>query len=67
METSNRINDYLESFSRLPWDDQLMVSEIILKRIIEEKRKKLAASVKDSKIEYYANKAKKGSVDESVS
>ncbi|MHB1688284.1 MAG: hypothetical protein ACYCVH_13040 [Ignavibacteriaceae bacterium] len=64
MEASNNLNDFLESVSKLPLDDQLMISEIIHKRVIEEKRKKLAESVKESKEEYQANKTKRGSVDD---
>jgi hypothetical protein len=64
METSANINDFLESISRLPLDDQLMISEIIRKRVIEEKRKELAKSVKEGKEEYLSNITKKGSVED---
>ena len=64
MQTSSYINEFLESLSKLPLDDQLMISEIIHKRVIEEKRKKLAETVKESKEEYNANKTKKGSVED---
>lgn len=69
METSPKgnnsrtfINDFLESISKLPLDDQMMISEIIHKRVIEAKRKELADSVRDSKEEYLANKTSSGSV-----
>ncbi|HSR17292.1 MAG TPA: hypothetical protein VLM39_04280 [Ignavibacteriaceae bacterium] len=64
METSTNINDFLESISKLPLDDQLMISEIIRKRVIEEKRKELAESVKEGKEEYLSNNTKKGSVED---
>ncbi len=64
MHTSTNLNDFLESVSKLPLDDQLMISEIIHKRVIEEKRKKLAESVKESKEEYRANKTKHGSIED---
>jgi len=63
MQISNNINDFLESISKLPLDDQLMISEIIHKRVVEEKRKALAESVKESKVEYLSNKTKRGSVE----
>lgn len=63
MHTMN-LNDFLESVSKLSLDDQLMISEIIHKRVIEEKRKKLADSIKESKEEYKANKAKSGSIED---
>jgi hypothetical protein len=62
--SQSNINDFLESLSKLPLDDQLMISEIIHKRVIEEKRKELANSVKESKEEYLSNKTKRGSVED---
>ena len=38
MNSKSNINDFLESISKLSLDDQLMISEIIHKRVIEEKR-----------------------------
>jgi uncharacterized protein (DUF433 family) len=52
-DSKNSINDFLESVSKLSLDDQLMISEIIHKRVIEAKRKEIARSVKESKEEYY--------------
>ena len=61
MEAQTQLNNFLESISKLPLDDQLMISEIIHKRVIEAKRKELAESVKESKEEYFANKTGRGS------
>lgn len=66
MNSKSNINDFLESISKLSLDDQLMISEIIYKRVIEEKRKALAESVKESKEEYLAKKTKKGSVKDFI-
>lgn len=66
MNSKTSINDFLESLSKLSLDDQLMISEIIHKRVIEEKRKALAESVKESKAEYLAKKTKKGSVKDFI-
>ena len=66
MQILTDLNDLLEFVSKLPLDDQLMISEIIHKRVIEEKRKKLAESVKESKEEYHSNKTKRGSVNDFV-
>jgi hypothetical protein len=41
-----------------------MISEIIRKRVIEEKRKKLAESIKEGKEQYLSNKTKKRSVED---
>ena len=64
MQTPINLNDVLETVSKLSLDDQLMISEIIHKRVIEEKRKKLAESVKESKEEYQANKTNSGSIED---
>lgn len=61
MEAQTQLNNFLESISKLPLDDQLMISEIIHKRVIEAKRKELAESVKESKEEYFTNKTGRGS------
>ncbi len=66
LDSTTNINDFLESLSKLPLDDQLMISEIIHKRVIEEKRKELANSVKESKEEYLSNKTKRGSVEDFI-
>ena len=63
-DSKNSINDFLESISKLSLDDQLMISEIIHKRVIEAKRKEIAKSVKESKAEYLASKTGRGSVDD---
>jgi len=54
------INDFLESVSKLPLEDQLMISQIIHNRVIEAKRKEFANSVKESKEEYFAGKTGRG-------
>ncbi len=64
MQTEQNINDFLESISKLPLDDQLMISEIIHKRVIEEKRNQLAQSVKESEEEYHSGGSKRGSAED---
>ncbi len=64
MQTSKSINDFLESLAKLPLDDQLMISEIIHKRVIELKRKAMAESIRESKEEYLSNRTRRGSVDD---
>lgn len=67
MPSLRTIEDFLESIAQLPLEDQLMISEIIHKRVIEERRKELAASISESKMEYNSGKAEKGSVDDFLS
>ena len=58
------INDFLESVSKLPLDDQLMISQIIHNRVIESKRKEFANSVKESKEEYFAGNTGRGTIED---
>ncbi len=64
MHSANLIDDLLENVSKLPLDDQLMISEIIHKRVIEAKRKSLANTIKESKEEYRLNKTGRGTVED---
>lgn len=64
MDSKTIINDFLESVSKLPLDDQLMISQIIHNRVIEAKRNELADSVKESREEYSANKTGRGSAED---
>ncbi|MBI3123122.1 MAG: hypothetical protein HYZ10_01830 [Ignavibacteriales bacterium] len=57
-------DNMLDNISKLPADEQLMLAEIIKKRIIEQRRKELADSVKESMIEYNSGKAQTGAVDD---
>jgi hypothetical protein len=64
MDSKTIINDFLESVSKLPLDDQLMISQIIHNRVIEAKSNELADSVKESREEYSANKTGRGSAED---
>lgn len=64
MHNSTNLNDFLESISKLPLDDQMMISEIIRKRVIEERRKSLAKSIRESSEEYASGKAGSGTIDD---
>jgi len=64
MQSLININEVLEAISKLSLDDQQMISEIIHKRVIEEKRKALAASIKESKKEYYSGKTGRGTTED---
>jgi hypothetical protein len=66
MEQTNSFDQMLDNVSRLPIDEQLMLAEIIKKRIIEQRRKELAKSVKESMVEYKSGKAKTGTLDELI-
>jgi len=58
------LDKMLESIALFSLDDQLMIAEIVRKRVIEEKRKLFADSVKESKQEYSAGLTRSGSVSD---
>ena len=64
METTSKINEFLDSLSKLPVEDQLMISKILRSRAIEEKRSQLANAIKVSREEYYKKETGKGSVED---
>ena len=66
MEQAMSLDQMLDRISKMPIDEQLMLAEIIKKRIIEEKRKELANSVKESLEEYKNGKAKTGTIDDLI-
>ncbi|MCK9212763.1 MAG: hypothetical protein M0P61_18200 [Ignavibacteriaceae bacterium] len=58
------LDKMLEAIALFPLDDQLIISDIVHKRVIEEQRKLLANSVKESLQEYNAGLTKSGSVND---
>jgi len=54
----------LDTLSQLSLDDQIMVSEILAKRAIEQRRNELAESIRISREEYAQGKTGSGSVDD---
>jgi len=62
--TQITLDKMLETIALFPLDDQLIISDIVHKRVIEEKRKLHADSVKESQQEYNAGLTKSGSVSD---
>ena len=66
MENIISFNNMLDIVSKLPVEEQWMLAEIIKKRIIEQRRKELANSVKESMEEYNRGQATTGSLDDLI-
>ncbi len=66
MEQIISLDQMLDNISRLPVDEQLMLAEIIKKRIVEQRRKEIAYNVRESLEEYKSGKAKTGSIDDLI-
>jgi hypothetical protein len=60
------LDQMLDNASKMPIDEQLMLAEIIKKRIIEQRRKGLVQNVKESVGEYKSGRAKTGSIDDLI-
>lgn len=58
------LDKMLETIALFPLDDQLMISDILHQRVVEEKRKLFANSVKESLQEYNAGSVKSGLVND---
>jgi hypothetical protein len=56
----------LDNVSMLPVDEQLMLIEIIKKRVIGQRRKELANSIRESMEEYKEGNTKIGTVDDII-
>lgn len=56
------IDSILDETEQLPLEDQAILSEILHKRLVEEKRKMLIQSVKEGLDEYRSGKTGSGSV-----
>lgn len=63
MKSIMTINNVLEIAQKLPLQDQEECVHILSKRIIEEKRKKLAVEIHKAEEEYYSGKAKQAVVN----
>ncbi len=56
------IDSVLDQTEKLSFEDQVVLSEILRKRLIEEKRKMLVQTVYEGLSEYKSGKTGKGSV-----
>ena len=56
----NSVNEVLESIEKLDIEDQVYISEILFKRMIELKRAKIARRAIESEQAYKEGKTKKG-------
>jgi len=62
MQISNTVGSILEAISILDFEDQLFVSEILQKRIIELRRKEIALRIQEAEENYRLGKVRTGSV-----
>lgn len=58
------IDSVLDQAEKLSFSDQVLLTEILRKRLIEEKRRRLVQTVQEGQEEYKSSKSGKGSVDD---
>ncbi|MBM4064450.1 MAG: hypothetical protein FJ266_02240 [Planctomycetes bacterium] len=63
MKKDITFNDVLEIVDSLPDNQRETLIEIVKHRLIEERRDKLAQSIKEAKEEYAKGEVRKGSID----
>ena len=66
LSRTDSFEQMLENVLKMPPDEQLILAEIIKKRIIEHSRKEFANSVKESIEEYNSGKTKTGTVNDLI-
>jgi len=64
MKKDITFNDVLEIVDSLPDNQRETLIEIVKHRLIEERRDKLAQSIKEAKEEYAKGEVRKGSIDD---
>jgi hypothetical protein len=64
MKKDITFNDALEIVDSLPEDQRETLIEIVKHRLIEERRDKIAQSIKEAKEEYAKGEVRKGSIDD---
>lgn len=62
METPTLINDILQQIADLTVEDQVLITEILNRRMVELKRNQLLARVKEAEANYQAGRVQAGSV-----
>lgn len=64
MKKSITFDDAIDLVESLPEDQQESLVEIVLRRLIEERRNKLAQNIKQAKKEFARGAVKQGTVDD---
>ncbi len=64
MKTSTEINDILQAISRLTFEDQSFIAEIIMKRTIELRRSQIESRAKEAENNYKLGNVSSGTVEE---
>jgi len=60
----SRIQQVIEAVEALPVDEQLLLVEIIRRRLVEQRRAELVAEVAEARQAYLAGDVRRGSVEE---
>ena len=58
MEKTASFADVLEAADQLPLDDQEMLADVLHRRVVAQRRKELAAEVREAREEYHKGEAR---------
>jgi hypothetical protein len=64
MDRASRFEIVLESVETLPEEDQLVLIDLIRKRLAEQRRAEIAANIAETRQEYQAGRVQRGTVEE---
>lgn len=64
MKTSTQVNDILQAISRLTFEDQSFIAEIIMKRTIELRRSQIELRAKEAEDNYKLGNVYSGTIEE---
>ncbi|MBI5236089.1 MAG: hypothetical protein HY886_07565 [Deltaproteobacteria bacterium] len=66
MKATTTFNEVLESIAAFSEEEIEMFLEIVEKRLIEDKRERLAKSIRNARKEFASGKTRKGTVDDFI-
>lgn len=64
MDRASHFEIVLESVETLPEEDQLVLIDLIRKRLAEQRRAEIAANIAETRQEYQAGRVQRGTVEE---
>jgi len=64
MERSASFADVLEAADQLPLDDQEMLADVLHRRVVAQRRRRLVAKVREARAEYEAGRTREVTPEE---
>lgn len=62
--SSSHFQQVIEAVETLPLDDQALLIDIVQQRLVQERRRQLAAEIRESRAAYLQGDVQRGTVDD---